>query len=73
MMVRIDSDRLRDIPSDLAFVERLVQEEAVLCLPGSCFNCPGFVRLVITSPPEVLEDALQRIADFCHRHGKVEA
>ncbi len=57
------------IRTDVDFVQRLVDEESVLCLPGSCFRCPTpFVRIVITLPEDLLEAAFQRIRSFCTRH-----
>jgi tyrosine aminotransferase len=55
----------------LEFVEKLAEEEAVLCLPGQCFRCEGaFVRIVFSSPIEILKDAYTRIRNFCERHHK---
>lgn len=57
--------------SDLDFVEKLVQEESVLCLPGQCFRCDGpFLRIVFSSPIEKLSEAYQRMRVFCERHLK---
>jgi tyrosine aminotransferase len=56
---------------DLDFVEKLVQEESVLCLPGQCFRCPGpYLRIVFSSPIDKLGDAYERIKAFCLRHLK---
>ncbi|KAG0232779.1 hypothetical protein BGW42_007939 [Actinomortierella wolfii] len=68
VMVSINIAEFKDIPNDIVFTEKLLGEESVMCLPGSVFQCPNFIRIVFTSPPEVLKDAYQRMADFCARH-----
>jgi tyrosine aminotransferase len=71
LMLKLDLKLFDGIISDIQFVERLVEEESVLCLPGQCFRCPGdFVRIVFTAPKEKLELAFERIRDFCSRHSK---
>lgn len=53
---------------DLQFVEQMISEESVFCLPGKCFNYPNYVRVVLTVPEVQLREACARIADFCKRH-----
>lgn len=54
---------------DLQFVERLAEEESVLCLPGQCFRCPKpFIRIVFSPPEDKLREAYSRIRQFCERH-----
>ena len=68
MMVRIDVQRFPYFRNDLHFVESLVAEESVFCLPGNCFEFPGYVRLVLAISNDMLEEALERIEDFCNRY-----
>lgn len=69
VMVEILIDQFKGFNSDVEFVNKLVEEENVLCLPGKCFRAKGaFVRIVFSSPKEVLEDAFRRIKSFCERH-----
>ncbi|XP_043789175.1 tyrosine aminotransferase isoform X1 [Apis laboriosa] len=68
MMVYIDLPCFPEFNSDLEFVQRLLMEESVFCLPGQCFDYPSYMRLVITIPMEMLEEACQRIQEFCERH-----
>ena len=65
MMVKMDMERFPQFKSDLDFIEKLVSEESVYCLPGKCFNYPGYMRLVLTLPANLLEEALERINEFC--------
>ncbi|KAK9296806.1 hypothetical protein QLX08_009285 [Tetragonisca angustula] len=68
MMVYIDLPCFPEFNSDLEFVQRLLMEESVFCLPGQCFDYPSYMRLVITVPVDMLEEACQRIQEFCERH-----
>ncbi|XP_047366850.1 tyrosine aminotransferase [Vespa velutina] len=68
MMVSIDLPCFPEFNSDLEFVQRLLMEESVFCLPGQCFDYPSYMRLVITIPQDMLEEACQRIQEFCCRH-----
>ncbi|XP_051158838.1 tyrosine aminotransferase [Leptopilina boulardi] len=68
MMVQIDLNSFPEFQSDLEFVQRLLAEESVFCLPGLCFDYPSYMRLVITLPIEMLEEACNRIEQFCMRH-----
>jgi alanine-synthesizing transaminase len=52
---------------DTGWVLRLLEETGVLVVPGSGFGMPpedGWVRMVTTAPPEVLEEACDKIAAF---------
>ncbi|CAG7729405.1 unnamed protein product, partial [Allacma fusca] len=68
MMVGIDMDRYPDFATEFQFVERLVSDESVFCLPGKCFDYAGYFRIVLTLPLDKLEIALERIARFCHNY-----
>lgn len=52
---------------DMEFMESLIREESVFCLPGSVFESPSWLRLVLTAPPEVTEEACDRIIQYCQR------
>ena len=52
---------------DPGWVLRLLEDTGVLVVPGSGFGMPaedGWVRMVTTAPPEMLEDACTKIAAF---------
>merc|ERR1711933_563376 len=68
-MVRLKPGALKGIGSDdVAFAGKLLQEESIAVLPGQCFEAPGFFRVVFCAPPDVLEDAFDRIESFCKRY-----
>jgi tyrosine aminotransferase len=68
VMLGIDISKFKDIKSDLEFVQKLLAEESVLVLPGSIFQMPNFVRLVLCPTQEKLRCACSRLASFCHNH-----
>ncbi|XP_059471348.1 tyrosine aminotransferase [Neocloeon triangulifer] len=68
MMVGLDLEKFPLFPTEIQFVEQLVTEESVFCLPGKCFDYNGYIRLVLTVPSEILIEACNRIELFCQRH-----
>ena len=55
-----------------SFCERLLEEQRLVCIPGSAFgDCgEGFVRMAYTCAEADLRQALQRLQTFCETHGK---
>jgi len=53
------------------FAELLLQEEQVAVVPGSAFgeSGRGFVRMAYATAYEKIEEALNRLERFMHRHG----
>ncbi|KAK6632139.1 hypothetical protein RUM44_007169 [Polyplax serrata] len=70
LMIGIDMSYFPDIQNDHRFVELMVTEESVFCLPGKCFDYPNYVRITLSPPEEILREACERIALFCARHYK---
>ncbi|XP_023346899.1 tyrosine aminotransferase [Eurytemora carolleeae] len=68
MMVKVDMSRFPMFRSDLDFVERLVSEQSVFCLPGKCFNYPNYFRIVLTVPQVLLSEACDRMLEYCSQH-----
>ncbi|MFD0367778.1 pyridoxal phosphate-dependent aminotransferase [Streptomyces sp. NPDC127114] len=54
----------RTIGSAADFAELLLAEANVAVVPGADFAAPDHVRISYTVPPEQLEEALERLADF---------
>ena len=57
----IDISRLDD---DVAFCQKLLDQEGVALTPGSAFCCPGHVRLAYTKDIAVLLEAAARLKRF---------
>ncbi|KAL7011425.1 hypothetical protein ACKWTF_014259 [Chironomus riparius] len=70
MMVEIDMINFPDINDELDFVQKLVCEQSVFCLPGKCFGIDNFMRIVLTVPKEMIIEACERINEFCETHYK---
>jgi tyrosine aminotransferase len=69
LMVEILTDQFGDeITDDKDFSKKLLEEEAVFVLPGTCFGAPNFFRIVFTAPEEKLTEAYERIVAFCTRN-----
>lgn len=68
LMVRFDTKLFPSIKSDLDFTSKLMNEESVVVLPGSCFDFPNYFRVCLTVPRSVMEEALDRMSNFCERH-----
>ncbi|XP_072936808.1 tyrosine aminotransferase [Epargyreus clarus] len=68
MMIGIKMALFPKFKSELQFVERLVSEQSVFCLPGQCFEYPNYMRIVLTVPEDKLREACQRIVIFCNDH-----
>jgi tyrosine aminotransferase len=56
------------IANDVGFSNLLLQEENVFVLPGSCFGMANVFRVVYCAPVEILQQAAERIHQFCERH-----
>jgi tyrosine aminotransferase len=64
VMVQVLVEKFTDIANDQEFSQKLLDEEMVFVLPGSCFKQPNFVRLVFCAPTKMLDEACQRINNF---------
>ena len=49
---------------DVAFCQKLLDQEGVALTPGSAFCCPGYVRLAYTKDMSILLEAAERIKRF---------
>lgn len=69
MMIKIALERFPKFSSCLEFSEGLIAEQSVLLFPGyPSFNFPGFLRIVLTVPEEMIIEACDRIKEFCEMH-----
>lgn len=70
MMIGIDIDRFPKFSNELEFVQCLVKEQSVFCLPGQCFDYPNYFRIVLTVPEDLIWESCIRIVEFCDKHYK---
>lgn len=70
-MVRISTDKL-DVKDDLEFSSLLLKEENVFVLPGSAFGMANAFRVVFCYDEPRLQEAAERIDEFCRRHAKTD-
>lgn len=68
MMVGISMANFPEFQSDVQFTEAMVTEQSVFCLPATCFQYPSFFRVVLTVPAEKVDEACDRIEQFCRDH-----
>lgn len=73
MMIGVDIEHFPEFQNDTHFVQELVNEQSVFCLPGSCFEYPNYMRIVLTVPADMVEEACSRIAEFCELHYKIDS
>ncbi|UYV60755.1 TAT [Cordylochernes scorpioides] len=67
-MVEIQMSCYPQFKDDLDFVEKMMAEQSVFCLPGVCFDYPNYFRIVLTVPEVHMREACSRIREFCHEH-----
>lgn len=68
MMIQIDIDCFPEFQNDLSLMKAMIQEQSVFCLPGTVFELPNFMRIVLTVPEEMIQEACERMAEFCEKH-----
>lgn len=72
LMIKVELEKFPEYSSCLEFSEALIREESVLLFPGvPCFHFPGFIRIVLTVPEDLIIEACERIKEFCVRHIQV--
>ena len=50
--------------TDEEFCTRLIKESRVATVPGSCFRCPGHIRISYCCGDEALKEGLNRLEGF---------
>ncbi|XP_018330817.1 tyrosine aminotransferase [Agrilus planipennis] len=68
MMVKIQMKNFPQFSTGLELMQKMMEEQSVFCLPGDAFGIPGYMRLVITIPKELIEEACKRITEFCGKY-----
>ncbi|KAH9312200.1 hypothetical protein KI387_027235, partial [Taxus chinensis] len=70
VMVKLNTSGFEDIRDDIEFCVLLAREESVIVLPGTPLGMKSWIRVTFSVPPDVLEEAFDRIESFCRRHAK---
>lgn len=70
MMIEIKMSYFPKFLNELDFIKALLAEQSILCIPGKCFNYPNFMRIVLTVPKDILQEACTRIISFCKEHSR---
>ena len=70
VMLKVELEEFKDIETDMDFYEKLLDEENVQVLPGEIFGVHGFVRATTSRPAAIINEAVDRIIEFCQRHKK---
>ncbi|GAQ85880.1 tyrosine aminotransferase [Klebsormidium nitens] len=68
LMARLRAGAFPAFESDVEFARELLQEEAVVLLPGTAFGAVGWLRVVFVAPLSILERVWDRVEAFCDRH-----
>ncbi|KAI6661244.1 tyrosine aminotransferase [Oopsacas minuta] len=70
IMIEIDFSKFPDIPNISEFVQLLCKETSVKLMPGSCFETNTAIRIVTVDKKEKMQEACDRICEFCSNHFK---
>lgn len=72
MMIGIDIEKFPEFDNELPFLQAMVREQSLFCLPGKCFDYPNYFRIVLTVPEHYVHEACIRMAEFCETHYKTD-
>lgn len=67
VMIRVDASKFKGVKDGTDWANKLLNDEYVFCLPGSCFGADDFVRIVFCAPMPLLEEACDRMEAFCKK------
>ena len=69
MMIGIDFKSFPQFSTCLEFTQAIIREQSILTFPGyPCFDFPGFMRIVLTVPDDMIINACGRIKEFCIKY-----
>lgn len=69
LLIKIDFSSFKPgILDDEQFARSLMKEENVFVVPGKCFGLPGYLRLLVGTSTEHIQEALNRLNLFCSKH-----
>lgn len=69
LMVQIEMEKFPKFSSGLEFTNALITEESVLTIfHPPRLNFPGYLRIILTVPEDLIVEAGKRMIEFCKRH-----
>lgn len=68
MLTKVQLENFPQFKTTMEFMQKLANDENVFVLPSECFDFPGFFRIILTAPEEMLTEACDRIANFCAKY-----
>ena len=68
VMVKLNLSLLKDISDDIDFCFKLAKEESVIILPGLTVGMQNWIRITFAVEPSSLNEAMERVKSFYHRH-----
>ncbi|KAG5682904.1 hypothetical protein PVAND_012222 [Polypedilum vanderplanki] len=68
MLLKIELEKFPKISSSMEFMQLLIKEQNVYTFPSECFHFPGYLRLVLTIPTDVLLETCTRFEEFCNKY-----
>jgi tyrosine aminotransferase len=68
MMIGINFDEFPAFETSVQFMEQLIRDQNVHTFATEYFHMPGFVRIVLTAPPDVMHEMCLRMIEFCVAH-----
>lgn len=68
MMIQVELEKFPEFDTSLSFMRHLAMEQSVFTLPSEGFNFPGFLRVVLTAPQNILLETCERMREFCKQH-----
>eukprot|EP00854_Cymbomonas_tetramitiformis_P006564 gene6564-7864_t len=70
VMIGVDFAHFPGVSDASEFAQKLFKGQSVMVLPGELFRAEGMFRLCFAGPPEVMEEAFDRIAEHCEEIGE---
>nr|GFA14536.1 tyrosine/nicotianamine aminotransferase, pyridoxal phosphate-dependent transferase [Tanacetum cinerariifolium] len=68
--VKLNLSDFDDIVDDRDFYMKLAKEESVNVFPGKADCLKNWIRVSYSMEPKRLEEAIQRMKEFCYKHAK---
>ncbi|GJS01431.1 tyrosine/nicotianamine aminotransferase, pyridoxal phosphate-dependent transferase [Tanacetum coccineum] len=69
-MVKLNLSDFNDIVDDRDLCMKLAKEESVIVFPGKADGLKNWIRVSYSMEPKWLEEAIQRMKEFCYKHAK---